>query len=111
MKMCFRVGGQEVPGRNNYNHFQVTIFSQQGTFRIMLTSFAVNTLVQSESSHIILHTRIAAMVYVPEGVICHLICRQQKFSISTNTVPHLTSYTPIVCAVIGVNGLINDEAP
>ena len=111
MKMCFRVGGQVVPGRNNYNQFQVTIFSQQDTFGIVLTSFAVSTLVQNESSHILLHTRIAAMVYVLEGVICHLICRRQKLSSRTITLSHPTSYTPLVCAVIGVNGLINNEEP
>ena len=111
MKMCFRFGGQVAPGKNIYNQFQVTIFSQQDTFRIMLTSFAVSTLVESESSHILLHTEIAAMVYVSEGVICHLICRRQKTSSSTITLSHPTSYTPIVCAVIGVNGLINNEAP
>ena len=54
---------------------------------------------------------MAAMVCLPEGVFRHLICRWQRTSSSINTVPHTTFYTPLVCAVIGVTGLINDEAP
>ena len=54
---------------------------------------------------------MAAMVFMPGGVICHLICRRQKTASSINTIPNSFSYASIVCAVIGVTGLIRDEAP
>ena len=54
---------------------------------------------------------MAAIAYVLDGVICHRICRRQETSSKINTVSPTTSYTPAVCAVLGVTGLINDEAP